>query len=220
MAARRRNRDRPTSRPCGARAEEIARRRWPRATPTTSTARRASPTRRIAALRQARLLSAYVPAALGGGGCSLRELIEMCEALGRALRGDGDDLRHAPDPGGVPRAPRAGRPLFRAYLRRARGRAAAHRVGDLGGRRRRRHATQRLRRGAAASERFRLEKDAHHHLLRRAGRRPAGHRAARARLRRRATRCWCSSRRRTTSSSSTGTWDTLGMRGTCSPPVS
>lgn len=40
------------------------------------------PSEAVAALKQAGLLSAYVPASLGGDGCSLRELIEMCEVIG------------------------------------------------------------------------------------------------------------------------------------------
>ncbi|HEY1417860.1 MAG TPA: acyl-CoA dehydrogenase family protein [Myxococcaceae bacterium] len=39
------------------------------------------PEEAISALRQARLLSAYVPASLGGGGCSIQDLIEMCGVL-------------------------------------------------------------------------------------------------------------------------------------------
>lgn len=40
------------------------------------------PEEAVSALREARLLSAYVPAALGGAGCSLEDLIQMCEVLG------------------------------------------------------------------------------------------------------------------------------------------
>lgn len=40
------------------------------------------PAEAVAALRQARLLSAYVPVSLGGDGCSLQDLIDMCEVLG------------------------------------------------------------------------------------------------------------------------------------------
>ncbi len=40
------------------------------------------PSEALAALKQARLLSAHVPASFGGDGCSLQELIEMCEVLG------------------------------------------------------------------------------------------------------------------------------------------
>lgn len=39
------------------------------------------PTESIAALREARLLSAAVPASLGGAGCNLRELAEICAAV-------------------------------------------------------------------------------------------------------------------------------------------
>jgi acyl-CoA dehydrogenase len=41
------------------------------------------PIEAIEALKRARLLSAYVPASLGGFGASVRELSLMCEALGR-----------------------------------------------------------------------------------------------------------------------------------------
>ena len=40
------------------------------------------PEEAISALRQARLLSVYAPPSLGGGGCSLEDLIEMCRILG------------------------------------------------------------------------------------------------------------------------------------------
>ena len=39
------------------------------------------PEEAMAALKQARLLSAYVPVAMGGGGCSLGDLIGACEVL-------------------------------------------------------------------------------------------------------------------------------------------
>jgi acyl-CoA dehydrogenase len=39
------------------------------------------PQEAISALRQAGLLSAYVPTGLGGGGCSIADLIEMCGVL-------------------------------------------------------------------------------------------------------------------------------------------
>ena len=38
----------------------------------------------FAALKQEKLLSAYVPAELGGAGASLTELVEICDVLGRA----------------------------------------------------------------------------------------------------------------------------------------
>ena len=41
------------------------------------------PTEGFAALREARLLSCYVPRELGGDGCSLRELSRVCTALGQ-----------------------------------------------------------------------------------------------------------------------------------------
>jgi acyl-CoA dehydrogenase len=41
------------------------------------------PCEAIAALREARLMSALVPARLGGLGCSIIEVAEMCEALGQ-----------------------------------------------------------------------------------------------------------------------------------------
>ncbi len=40
------------------------------------------PEEALTALKQARLLSTYVPESLGGDGCSLAELIAMCEVLG------------------------------------------------------------------------------------------------------------------------------------------
>ena len=40
------------------------------------------PQEAVSALREARLLSAYVPRSLGGAGCSLDDLIAMCQALG------------------------------------------------------------------------------------------------------------------------------------------
>jgi acyl-CoA dehydrogenase len=41
------------------------------------------PVEAITALKQEKLLSAYVPAELGGAGASLSELVEICEILGR-----------------------------------------------------------------------------------------------------------------------------------------
>ncbi len=41
------------------------------------------PTETVQALKQARLLSAYIPPELGGAGASLSELVQICETLGR-----------------------------------------------------------------------------------------------------------------------------------------
>ena len=40
------------------------------------------PEEAISALRNARLLSAYVPPSMGGEGCSIDDLVEMCQVLG------------------------------------------------------------------------------------------------------------------------------------------
>jgi acyl-CoA dehydrogenase len=42
------------------------------------------PSETLAALRQARLLSAPIPKDLGGGGCGVQELAQLCSTLGRA----------------------------------------------------------------------------------------------------------------------------------------
>ncbi|MEP7311532.1 MAG: acyl-CoA dehydrogenase family protein [Pseudomonadota bacterium] len=47
------------------------------------------PSESLAAMREARLLSAGVPKELGGAGCSLRELAEICAALGQGCGSSG-----------------------------------------------------------------------------------------------------------------------------------
>ena len=42
------------------------------------------PSETVAALKEARALSAAIPRELGGGGCGMRELTEMCSVLAGA----------------------------------------------------------------------------------------------------------------------------------------
>jgi acyl-CoA dehydrogenase len=62
----------------------------------------------IAALKQAGLMSAYVPQSLGGAGVSLRELVVMCDTLAACLRIHGHDFRNASDSGDYDRRSCAG----------------------------------------------------------------------------------------------------------------
>ena len=147
------------------------------------------------------------------------ELAAMCEALGAALRVDGDGLRDAPHPGGVHRAARdvtspTSRRTSRSSSRSSTSSPRSRREVGIGGDMRTSIcAVERDGDGASSSTRT-LD-----HLLRRAGRRPPRHRRAARRTRRRTIRSSCSCARRTTRSTQKGAWDTLGMRGTCSPPV-
>lgn len=174
------------------------------------------PTEAIEALRQERLLGAFVPAELGGLGCSFGELSSMCQALGQGCASAamifamhniqvGCIVRHA-----------AGDPCLTRYLRELAGQqlliASVTSEAGVGGS---------LRTSVAAVERdgdrCRLRKQATtvsyglaaDDLLVTCRRDPdaaAGDQVLV--LLRRADR----------QLEQTGEWDTLGMRGTCSPP--
>ena len=194
--------------------------RSPRRTPTTSTARRASrPRRSTRCASERRAVARSCPTELGGGGVVVRGASPRPASSSAAAA--------APARWSSPctrsRSPRIvrhldGAPWFEDYLRDARRRAAPDRLGHLRGRHRRRHGPlDRRGRRPATTARARFEKQAptvsygaHADDLlttaapraRRRARRP-GRRAHPPRPARRSSR--------------PGTWDPLGMRGTCSP---
>jgi acyl-CoA dehydrogenase len=174
------------------------------------------PREAIDALKEARLLSAFVPKELGGLGCGMIELSQMCEALGEHCSSAAMVfamhqiqvaciVRHAGDS-----------PFFRKYLQELVEKqlliaSVTSEVG-IGGE---------MRNSACAierqGERFKLDKDAStisygahaDDLLvtsRRSGDAPANDQSLTL------------VRKADYSLEVTGAWDTLGMRGTCSPP--
>lgn len=175
------------------------------------------PEETVAALRRARLLSAAVPVALGGAGCTLTELGQLCAVIGGACGSSGMVLamhtiqvaclvRHGAD-----------QPHFTEFLRQL----CEHQwllasmtseVGTFGDTRSSICALEPLDNG-----RFRLGKNAttgsycaHADAFLITCRSHAGAASGDQRL--------VLVRRADAQLVQTGTWDTLGMRGTCSPP--
>ena len=69
------------------------------------------PSEAFAAIREQKLLGMLIPAALGGDGARAADVADVCAILGARLRFDRDDLRDAPGEGRLSRAPRARRRL-------------------------------------------------------------------------------------------------------------
>jgi len=176
------------------------------------------PTETIAALRRARVLSAPVPRALGGAGCSMRELAQLCSTVAQSCGSSAMVLamhyiqvaciaRHINDS-----------PFFSDYLRglcREQWLLASitSEVGTFGDTRSSICALQR------EGERFRLDKEAttgsycdHADAILVTTRRDAAA-AASDQLLVLVQKADCTL-------TQTTTWDTLGMRGTCSPGFS
>lgn len=172
----------------------------------------------LAALREARLLSAGVPAAFGGSGCTLAQQGRLCSALGGACGATGMVLamhfiqvaclaRHAD---GAPALRGVLRDVVRHQWLLA---SITSEVGTGGDTRSSLCALQ----ADAAAGRFRLVKEAttgsyceHADALLVTCRRDADAATHDQRL--------VLVRRAGAALTVTGTWDTLGMRGTCSPP--
>ena len=136
----------------------------------------------MAALREERMLGAFVPRELGGLGATIGEVAASCEALGRSCASTAMIyamhqievaclVRHAARLAVLPRLSRP-----------ARASRVAHRVGDIRARRRRRSAPQHLCRGAGRLAHPRHQTGARH-LVRRGGRRHPADGASRARRR-------------------------------------
>ena len=186
-------------------------------TPTRSIATPGSRPRRSTRCASAGALSAFVPTSSAAAGSRSRRSPGACFELGRRCSLDGDGLRHAPDPGGHDRAPPRRAPWFEGYLRELVGEqrliasvtSEIGTGGDMGrsiaagdARRGRRLSRSRSRRRRSAtaptpticSPPLRRSPDAEQ-----------------------ATRSSCCTTREQTELEPAGTWDTLGMRGTCSP---
>ena len=174
------------------------------------------PREALDALKEARLLGAFVPKELGGLGCGMIELAQMCEALGQHCSSAAmvfamhqiqvaSIARHMGDS-----------PFFRAYLKEIADKqnliASVTSEAGVGGE---------MRNSVCAVERqgetFKLDKDATtisygayaDELLvttRRSADAPANDQVL------------VLVRKADYSLEATGAWDTLGMRGTCSPP--
>jgi acyl-CoA dehydrogenase len=178
-------------------------------------ARSRFPSETLAALRAARALSAPVPASLGGGGCGVQDLAELCSTLARACGSSAMVLamhyvqvaclaRHATDA-----------PALRAYLAEI---AREQRL--LGSMTSENGTFGEMRTSLCAVERagaeFRLQKDATTAsycaqadavlvTARRAPDTPT------------TDQVLVLVKREDCTLTQTGTWDALGMRGTCSP---
>ena len=172
------------------------------------------PDEAITALRDAGALSAFVPVELGGGGVSIAGWLAAVTSWGGAAR-QRHGLRHAPNPGGHDRAPSRGAPWFESYLRRV---VAEQRLiasvtseigtgGDMG---------RSIAPVTPDGDGFALEKQAPtvsygayaDDLFTTARRSPQSEQVDQALV---------LHHRDQTELEPTGTWDTIGMRGTCSP---
>ena len=175
------------------------------------------PSETLDALRAEGALSAFVPAAYGGDGLALRDRRRRGVRARPSLRGQRHGLRDAPDPGrDASCVTSTGRRGSRATCASLVARPAADRVGDVGDRDRRRHRPVDrggdARRTTAASP----SRSGPDRVVRRPGRRPAHDPAPQPRCRARRPGPRPDQRDQTTLEQ-TGTWDPLGMRGTCSP---
>jgi acyl-CoA dehydrogenase len=169
----------------------------------------------FAALKQARLLSAAVPKALGGAGANMRELTEMCTILGQGCASSGMVLAmHHIQVACIARHG-LGSPFFQGYLREAVERqlviaSITSEVGVWGDTRSSICALE------SEGDRFKLAKDATtvsygasaDDLLVTCRRNPDAPPS---------DQILVLVRRGDFELSQTTTWDTLGMRGTCSP---
>ena len=169
----------------------------------------------IEAAREARLLSAVVPAELGGGGANMRELSSMCSTLAQACASSGMVLAmHHIQVACIARHAGAS-PLFKAYLSEVADRqillaSVTSEVGTGGDMRSSICAVE------LEDERFRLEKDATtvsygenaDDLLLTARRAPDAAPSDQVLV---------LLRKGDYQLKRTSEWDTLGMRGTCSP---
>ena len=172
----------------------------------------------FAALEAARLLSAAVPSELGGAGADMQELSASCMDARTRLRLQRDGPRDAPHPGRVHRAPRPrARRISRGYLRELVEKqlliaSVTSEVGVWGDTR-----SSICARRAPTDGRFKLDKDATTVSLRRSRPTSCWSPCRREPDAPPATRCSCSCTRPTSRSRRPTTWDTMGMRGTCSP---
>lgn len=174
------------------------------------------PTETFAAAREAQLLSAAVPTELGGAGCSMTELTEMCYLLGQACGSSAMVLAmHHIQVGLLVRHAR-GVPYFEAYLRELVEKqllmaSVTSEVGVGGDTRSSICAVER------ANGRFTLVKDATTVSY-------GAHAADMLITARRAADAAPSDqvlvlvRKDDMTLECKGVWDTMGMRGTCSPP--
>ena len=168
------------------------------------------------AVREARLLSAAIPAELGGAGADMRDLAAMCTALGQACGSSGMVLAmHHIQVACLVRHAR-GEPAFESYLREIAEQqillaSITSEVGTSGDTRSSICAVER------SGDRFTLDKDATTVSY-------GEHAADLLVTCRRATDSPPSDqvlvlvRRGDYALQRKGEWDTLGMRGTCSPP--
>ncbi len=108
-------------------------------------------------------------------------------------------------------------PFFRKYLRGAGRAPALDRVDHVGGRRLGRHPVEHLRRAIRQDGRFTLDKDATTASYAEQADDLAGHGAPERGGAAERSGAGAGAQGRSTRSTQTGTWDTLGMRGTCSP---
>ncbi len=173
------------------------------------------PAETVAALRQARLLSAAVPEDLGGPGCGMVELAQVCATLAQACGSSGMVLAmHYIQLACLARHARESR-FFRGYLREVVQRqyllaSMTSEVGTYGDMRSSICAVER------DGERAVLKKDAttgsycaHADAILVTARRDPGAAAS--------DQVLVLARREDYSLAATTSWDTLGMRGTCSP---
>jgi acyl-CoA dehydrogenase len=172
----------------------------------------------LAALREARVLSAAVPVALGGAGLTLAELSHLCFVLAQGCGASGMVLAmHTIQVGCIARHA-AGSAFFEAYLRELSAEqyllaSMTSEVGTFGDTR---TSVCAIEPDPADAARFRLDKDATtgsycahaDAILVTARRDPA---AAPS------DQVLALIRREDAKVEQVGTWDTLGMRGTCSP---
>ena len=164
-------------------------------------------------------LSAYVPGVPGGGRRRARRRSprRASSSLACLLRRRDGATRCTRSRSPASIAPRDRRAVLRRLPRRARRAAAADRVGDLRGRSRRRPALEHRGASTPDGDDVRLREAGADDLVRRSRRRPAHDAASQPGRPSAAIRCSCSPAAPRRRSSRRARWDSLGMRGTCSP---
>ena len=167
------------------------------------------------AIRDERLLSMLIPTELGGEGARAADVADVSRHPRRGVRLDRHDFRDAPRESRLPRPPRSRQRMAEGILARRGARAVPHRLVDDGRQQRGQHPLERRRDQAQPDARVRLERDASC-ISYGAEADAIVTTARRADAASSSDQVLAVFRRSDYTLDPTKTWDTLGMRGTCS----